>query len=231
MPCPRGPREWRGRRPSGSAWIASEYFNTLRRLEGAARNGYFVGQDEENARISDRVKPALWWADLHHLREEFEVAESLYRRLYSGAAARHDATLAARAGLGIMFVLNADTRGPPQEARVQLSLAREMGEQVLERFSRAPAAGYVAFMIAHSWDYGPNRDYAEAAAAYRRCYRDHPRSRHARPARFYEIFKGMNPQSVAEYAPLVRRYAQDFPDRPETGFLQQRLEEYRGVSR
>ncbi len=192
------------------------YHNALGRLEGSADKRFFIGTAEDNVRVPDRVKPALWWADFLFLLERFDEADSLYRRLRDAALARGDAAVGARAGLGRVFALGEKARCP-DTARVWLPRARRVGRETLDRFPQAPAAPYIAFMIGHSWDNGARGDYAEARAAYRVVYTRYPRSRHAEPARFYEIFKGYQfgePDAMLGLIADFRRV------HPKSGYLQ-----------
>ncbi len=211
----------------------NRYFNTLRRLDGASRNGYLVGLAEENARISPRVKPALWWADFQHLREEFESAGSLYRRLYDAAASRNDAPLGARAGLGIMLVIDSDS--PGEAGTHARSRAREVGSEVLALFPRAPASAYVAFMLAENWDQAVDPELTRAMEDYRNVYRNYPNSRHARPARFYGILHGIRMvrlDKLDQYEREIEQFSRDYPEHPDwTYLLKERLELYREYDR
>lgn len=205
---------------------ARRYFNALRRLEGAAKNRYFVGTDEENEKIGGRIKQVIWWADFLHLRGQWAAAESLYRRLYTTAAFRDDDVIAARTGLGLILAMNlAAARGQPGQAEARNQRTIEFGEQLLKRFPYAPASAYVSFMIGHTWGIGKDMEYAEAIECYRRTYTRYPESRHARPARFFRIFKGLRYHNIAKYEPLVEEYARDYPERPEVDLLRQRIEE------
>jgi tetratricopeptide (TPR) repeat protein len=197
---------------------ARRYFNALRRLEGAAKKGYFVGHEEDNERINSRVKNALWWADFLHMRERFVAAESLYRRLYTAAVARHDGPVAARAGLGVMLRYYGDAHATEMQMHRHYARARSLGEDILAKFSRAPAAAYVAYMVASCWDTIKDPDYSDAISAYRRVYRNYPESRHAKFARFYELVCAINvaPKSeLGKFDNAIRRFERDFPNRKE----------------
>ena len=187
------------------------YFNTLRRLEGCARKRHFIGDTEENARIPDNVRPAIWWADFLFMTERFAAADALFDRLYRTAVHRKDAVMGARAGMGRVFALS-ENANSPTTARVWLPKARAVGEEALGRFPRAPASAYLAFMIAHSWDSGAKFDYAEARNAYRRVYTDYPKSRHAEAARFYEIHKGAGIGDDAYFLSLIQLFREDYPN-------------------
>jgi len=159
------------------------YYNSISRLEGSVGKRFFIGVSADNVGFPPRLKPALWWADFLFLIERFDEADSLYRRLHSVAMSRGDAVVAARVGLGRVFALG-EKAHDLKSARVWLPRAIDVGEKMLERYPQSPSAPYVAFKIGHSC-----ANYDEARAAYRRVYTLYPRSRHAEPARFYEIFK------------------------------------------
>jgi tetratricopeptide (TPR) repeat protein len=189
------------------------YYNTLRRLEGAAKNGYFLGQAEENARIGARTKPALWWADFLHLRKRFEASGSLYARLFSAANGRNDATVAARAALGMMLAYDAEAnekrRGESRQLKARVG---EIGKMALERFPRAPAAPYIAFMIGWSTHLGTAEGKDAASAAFRRAHEKYPNSRHALEARFRSIFTLMQLDNEEEWRPILEEFRRDHPD-------------------
>jgi tetratricopeptide (TPR) repeat protein len=197
------------------------YFNTLRRLEGAAKNRYFVGEDEENARIAERVRPAIWWADFCHMRERFDEAESLYRRLHRAADARNDGVIAARAGLGLMLRYYGEAMRHERDRQDALmARARETGEAVLDRFPRNPASAYVAFMIG----YATPSTSAAGRAAFERVVRDYPRSRHAAEARFRPLMAAVAPSNLEQYLPAIEAFRRDFPDSTWTRLLDDEVE-------
>jgi hypothetical protein len=189
------------------------YYNTLRRLESAAKNEYFLGQAEENARIGQRIKPALWWADFLHLRKQFEAAGSLYARLFSAASARNDAVVAARAALGMMLAYNAEANEEQGEEGKRLKARlREIGKVALDRFPRAPAAPYIAFMIGWSTSLGTAEGKAAGSAAFLRVHERYPNSRHALEARFRSVFTLMDVGNEEEWRPLLEKFRRDHPD-------------------
>ena len=146
------------------------------------------------------------------MREEFDAAESLYRRLYDTAASRNDGPVAARAGLGIMLQHLGDALQRPREQDRILARSRALGEEILERFPNAPASAYVAFQIAYSIPLGDDEGRAASKAAYERVLADYPRSRHVKESRFREIFSQMNTRTLEQYLPAIEQFRRDFPD-------------------
>jgi tetratricopeptide (TPR) repeat protein len=200
------------------------YYNTLRRLEGAAKNRHFVGAEEENARIPERVRPAILWADFCHMRERFDEAESLYRRLYRAADARNDSVVAARAALGIILRLYGDAGRVPRCSDQILARGREVGEAVLKKHARAPATAYVAFMIAHCIPMDGAAGREAASAACRRVAEMFPRSRHVEEARFWEVFIMLNADTMEQYLPEMERFRREFPNSLLIRNLEDRVE-------
>ncbi len=207
------------------------HFNTLRRLKVASANRFLIGRDEGNQRISNRLKPAVWWADFLHMREQFEASESLYQRLYRAAGDRNDGVVAARAALGIMLRYHGESGRRAGQADQMLARGRAIGHEVLSRFPRAPAAPYVAFMIAFSTPCGNDRGAAEAAEGFRRLRELYPGSRHVAEARFWEIFLTLNHRTLEQHLPAIEQFRRDYAKSSwvkhlddEVEFLRRRLE-------
>lgn len=178
------------------------YLSVITRLRGACKKGAFVGEAEENRGFLGKKRVAIMWADLLYLREFFEQAESLYERLYQVAVSRHEAEVAARAGLGLILVASQQN---------DMETAQKIGKEVTERWPRSSCSPYVLMLCGLACDSGPDCDYTEALKYFRQVYSRYPNSPRAEWARFEEIFRGINSKNLDSRRNWIDKFKKDYP--------------------
>lgn len=164
------------------------YFHTLSRLESAAENRRFVGEAEENDRIPKRSQPCIAWADFLLLREEFDLAASLYDRIRIDAERNRDAETCVRAAVGQILVEATRYLQDPGDS-YRLRQAATMAATTADQHPSAASSPYLIFLSAHYWPIESEDDFRKSMESLSQVIKKYPRHPRAAEAQYWYIAK------------------------------------------
>ncbi len=184
--------------------VGQKVFNAYDRLILSAENRAFFGEQEELKKLHGNVKLAMQWADFQFMRENFDVAKSLYRLIQFAASVEEDDAAFVRAVVGEAVLLYRKQGEPrPQDVPSLYDHAVE--------FPQAPATPYLLWHCAMMTD-GTPMGWREF---YDLLIRKYPQSRHGLEARYNLIIRLPWGQHE-ERREMINTFQQDYPQ--ETGY-------------
>jgi len=183
--------------------VGMRAFNKHDRLVMGLENGVFIGREEEMAKLTDKVRLAMSWADFQFMIENFDLAKDLYRRIQSAASEERKPAALVRATVGEIMVRKAE-----EDPDVGIETPR-LFDMVME-YPKAPASPWLLWNCATITRGDPMR-YPEI---YDLIIKKYPRSRWALEVRYNQVIK--HPWKYhEERRAMMEQFKRDYPNETE----------------
>jgi tetratricopeptide (TPR) repeat protein len=182
--------------------VGRRAYNVYSRLQIGIKNGFFIGEEVEMKQIDGKVRLAMHWADFNFMMENFELAQSLYRRIERAAREEKDPAALVRATVGEISV-----RQAVEDPDVGYETPR-LFLMVMEH-PEAPASPWLLWECA-CITRGDPMQYPEL---YNLIIEKYPDSRHALEVRYNQVIK-LAWKYHEERRVMIEQFKRDYPDKP-----------------
>ncbi len=180
--------------------VGMRAFNAYDRLQMGLQFGVIIGREEDMARLSDKVRLAMSWADFQFMAENFDLAKGLYQRIQHAAREKKDSAALVRATIGEILV-----RKALEEPDVGKETPRLY--DLVMKYPNAPASPWLLWQCS-TITLGDPMNYR---GFYELILKKYPRSRWALEVRYNQVIK--HPWKYhEERRAMIEQFKRDYPN-------------------